>query len=272
MAEEIVGEPAKIETADHPVRTDSPTYIASRSWLMDDAAGGCVVCGGQSDLSHPGDVASGSGLQDHHGGGIYIVVDGKPVLVGINLFPMEWSEGWGAAPAVVAQHVAALNLLLTRLGQQQYPASITDTASVMDYVDSTFNANVKLCAAHHIGLEEKSALDAQGHQAVGVHNIPYPIWAYQIYCDPAHWNMWAGTTGTIAVAPDPSTGGGRVLHVSRAAHATNPANATENARLVTAWTSGQRDIRLPPGHNLVQAAKTTSTTGSRRSAAGFHFA
>jgi hypothetical protein len=263
MAQEIVGETAKIETADHPVRTDSPTYIASRKWLMDDAAGGCVVCGGQSDLSHPGKVASSSTLQDHHRGGIYVVIGGKPVLVGINPFPMEWSEGWGAAPAVVAQHVAALNLLLTRLGQPQYPDSITDTASVMAYVDSTFNANVKLCAAHHIGLEEKSALDAQGHQAVGVHNIPYPIWAYQIYCDWAHWNMWAGTTGTIAIAPDPSTGGARVLHISRAAHATDPRQYGRKRK-----TRHRLDLRqtrhLPaPGHNLVQAAKTTSTTACR---------
>ena len=80
------------------------------------------------------------------------------------------------------------------------------------------------------------------------------MWAYQIYCDWAHWNMWGGTTGTIAVTPDPATGGGRVLHVSRAAHAADPANTAENARLVGAWHSGRRDITLPPGHNLVQAA------------------
>jgi hypothetical protein len=131
----------------------------------------------------------------------------------------------------------------------------------MKFVDSAFNANVKLCAAHHIGLEEQDTKGASGHQAVGIHNIPFPIWAYQGFCDWDHWDMWAGTTGTIAVAPDPTDNGGTVLHVSRAAKATDPKNQEENSRLVHAWTTGQRAIHLPPNHNLVVAARK----GSRQS-------
>lgn len=258
MNKETVGEPATLFTADHPPRSDSPTYRATRTWLMDKALGGCIICGGESDLSHPGDVESAAGLQDHHGGGLYVVVNDKPVLVGINLFPVEWSEGWGADPAVLAQKVSALNQLLQKLGQATFDMPIT-ADTVMEYADSTFNANIKLCAAHHIGLEEKDSCDANAHQAVGIHNIPFPIWIYQSFCDWAHWDMWAGTTGTIAVVPDKETGGGRVVHVSHAAEPDDADNLAENNRLVHAWYHGQRDIRLPATHNLVVAAKAADT-------------
>jgi hypothetical protein len=256
VPQETVGEPAKLRTADHPERTDSPEYVKSRKWLMSTAEGGCVLCGGQSDLTHPGEVEPLAGkLQDHHGGGIYVLVDEQPVLVALNLFPIEWSEGWGADPEMIARRVAALNALMQKLDLATYDKPITDSASVMDFVDSTFNANVKMCAPHHVGLEEKDAKDANGHQAVGIHNIPYPIWAYQGFCDWAHWDMWGGTTGTIAVAPDPATGGGLVINVSPVAKAVDPNNVQENARLVKAWTTGTRAIALPPSHNLVVAAK-----------------
>src|ERR1700740_166225 len=64
MPEEKVGEKATIETADPPARTDSPEYIDSRKWLIGVAGGGCILCGGESDLSHPGGVAARTGLQD----------------------------------------------------------------------------------------------------------------------------------------------------------------------------------------------------------------
>jgi hypothetical protein len=256
MPTEEVGERATIQTADHPARTDSPEYIESRKWLMGVAGGGCALCGGESDLSHPGGVADPTGLQDHHGGGLYVIDknSGTPVLVALNLFPIEWSEGWGADPAVISQRVSALNRVLTALGQPSYEPPITDTNSAMAFVDSKWNANVKLCAAHHIGLEEQDTKDAQGHQAVGIHNIPFPVWAYQGFCNWSQWDMWAGTTGTIAVAPTPD-GGGQVLHVSANSGATDPANSAENDLLVQAWRSGRRDITLSPTHNLVQAAK-----------------
>ncbi len=255
MPEEKVGERATIETANHPPRTDSPEYKNSRKWLMGVAGGGCILCGGESDLSHPEGVADPTGLQDHHGGGIYVIDKNSntPVLVALNLFPMEWSEGWGADPAVVSQRVSALNLVLTALEQPTYQQPITDTNSVMAFVDSTFNANVKLCAAHHIGLQEQDTKDANGRQAVGIHNIPFPIWAYQGFCNWSQWDMWAGTTGTIAVAPTPD-GGGQVLHVSANAQATDPANRAENDRLVSAWRAGKRGITLEPNHNLLRAA------------------
>lgn len=73
----------------------------------------------------------------------------------------------------------------------------------MKHVDSTFKANVKMYAGHHIALGRAIVPGANGHQAVGIDNIPFPIWAHQAYCDWDHWDICGGTTGTIAVAPDP---------------------------------------------------------------------
>ncbi len=256
MPIEKTGQQATIRTADHPARSQSPLYKKSRQWLLADAGGGCVLCGGESDLNHPGEPADQAGLQDHHGGGIYVAdkASGRPVLVGFTLFPIEWSEGWGADATVVADRVGGLDALLGLLGQPAYGSPINNVNDVMDFTDSVYNANVKLCAAHHVGLEQQDARDVNGHQAVGVHNIPFPIWAYQGYCDWTHWDMWAGTTGTIAVAPKKG-GGARLLHMSPLATATQPKNRPENSQLKRAWQSGLRDITLPETHNLVRAAR-----------------
>jgi hypothetical protein len=150
MPAETVGEAAHLYTEGHPPRTDSPTYVAARKVLMHTRRGGCMVCGGLPDMTHPelGDVADPTGLQDHHGGGVYV----KDVLVALNLFGTEWSLGWSADPTV------------------------------------------------------------------GIHEIPFPIWLGQVTCDWPRWDMWAGTCGTLAVAPDPETGGAVVLHANPAHH------------------------------------------------------
>jgi hypothetical protein len=85
-------------------------------------------------------------------------------------------------------------------------------------VDSTFNANVKLCAPHHVGRMDRPSKDAAGREAVGIHEIPFPLWLGQVTCDWPRWDMWAGTCGTLAVAPDPETGGAVVLHANPAHH------------------------------------------------------
>ncbi|BBH17517.1 hypothetical protein Back2_18040 [Nocardioides baekrokdamisoli] len=213
MPKESVGEAAVLYTADHPARKDSPEYIAARKVLMNQRKGGCIVCGGIPDMTHPEmeKVGSPKGLQDHHGGGIYV----KDVLVGLTPFGMEWSLGWSASPAKVAQFVANLNVVLEALGEPTYDSVIKDTPSVMAFVDSKYNANVKLCAPHHVGRMDKPSKDAQGHEAVGIHEIPYPIWLGQMTCDWDRWDMWAGTSGTIAVAPNPD-GTVAVLHASDA--------------------------------------------------------
>jgi hypothetical protein len=198
-----VGQPLIYRTKDHPPRTNSPEYNATRKWLMNKVGGGCFICGGPVDLSHPEAPADAKGLQDHHGGGIYHNL----ILVGFNLFPMEWANGWGANPARVQDFVNQLN----KAGLCSYKKPIKTVADVMDWVDSEFNANVKLCAPHHVGLQTQHTPDANGHEAVGIHNAPWPVLAAQATCDWDNFNMFAGTTGTLAVAPDPSHEGGVIV-------------------------------------------------------------
>ena len=54
MPDEKIGEQVVTFTAPHPARTDSPEYLRSRAWLMEQGSGGCYICGGPVDLSHPG--------------------------------------------------------------------------------------------------------------------------------------------------------------------------------------------------------------------------
>ncbi len=204
MPQEKIGEPVTVFTADHPQRTDSPEYIASRKWLVEKTPGGCYICGGPVDLSHPEAPDQSKDLEDHHGGGLYV----KGVLVGFNLFPLEWSMGWGADPKKIAAFVGQLR----NAGLCDYDKPIQTTADVMAWVDSVFNANVKLCRPHHIGHATEHSADHNGHEAVGIHNAPWPVLAAQGTCDWARFDMFAGTTGTVAVSPDPTTPGGVVVN------------------------------------------------------------
>ncbi len=210
MAKERIGEQLLVNTAQHPERKDSPEYVRSRKWLMNQTSGGCFVCGGPADLSHPDAPADSKGLEDHHGGGIYK----GSVLVGFNIFPLEWSMGWGASPSKIQAFVTQLN----NAGLCSYTKPIKTTRDVMDWVDSTYNANVKLCRVHHIGHQTEHSPDVNGHEAVGIHNAPWPVLAAQATCDWERFDMWAGTTGTIAVSPCPDTKGGAVVHYVHEAH------------------------------------------------------
>ena len=199
----VVGQPLRYDTAPHPPRVNSPEYNSTRKWLMGKTPGGCFICGGPVDLSHPEAPADSKGLklEDHHGGGLYH----NSVLIGFNLFPLEWATGWGAAPKKVAEFVDQLNA--TGIFPK-YPDPINTVADVMKWVDSQFNANVKLCHPHHVGLQTQHTPDVNGHEAVGIHNAPWPVLAAQATCDWDNFNMFAGTTGTLAVSPDPTTFGG----------------------------------------------------------------
>ncbi len=222
MPKEKIGDNVEVFTADHPERTDSPEYLKSRKWLMGQAAGGCCICGGPVDLSHPEAPGNAKGFEDHHGGGLYV----GQVLVGFNLFPMEWSMGFGANP----QKIAAYIKQLADAKLVKYDKDIKTTEDVMAWVDSQMNANVKLCRAHHIGHQSQHTPDANGHEAVGIHNIPFPIFAAQATCDWERFDMWAGTTGTVAVSPDPdkTNKGGVVVHY---VHDSHPVKLTVGQKL-----------------------------------------
>jgi hypothetical protein len=247
MPKETVGDKVTFYDADHAARTNSPTYEAARRTLMRSYGGGCFICDGPVDLSHPG-VESSTGLQDHHGGGLYAVLGDRPVLVGLGLLQLEWSEGWGSDPGIVDGMVANADQVRARLGGDRYGKKIATSDDVMAYTDSVFNANVKLCGPHHIGHPAQDTTDARGHQAVGVHFVPLPVLLYQLSCDWRHWDMFAGTTGTIAVAPAPDRpGAARVLHV----HPSHP-----DSKLVEAYGKGRQAV-LSPDHPNARAAHRT---------------
>ncbi len=201
----VVGQPLHYDTAAHPPRVNSPEYNSTRRWLMGRTPGGCFICGGPVDLSHPEAPADAKKLrlEDHHGGGLYHDL----VLIGFNLFPLEWATGWGAAPKRVGEFVSQLNAA----GFSKYLEPINTVQDVMKWVDSQFNANVKLCKPHHVGLQTQHTPDVNGHEAVGIHNAPWPVLAAQATCDWDNFNMFAGTTGTLAVSPDPTTYGGVIV-------------------------------------------------------------
>jgi hypothetical protein len=210
MPGETIGDTIHVETAAHPPRTDSPEYKQTRKWLMGVVAGGCYICGGPVDLSHPEAPADAHGLEDHHSGAITF----RNVTVAFSLFGTEWSLGWGASPAKMQAFVAQLNEVLRVLGEPTYDLPITTTADVMAWVDSRLSASLKLCRPHHTGHQTQHTPDRNGNEACGIHNIPVPIWLGQATCDWGRFNMWGGSTGTIAVAPHPA-GDGRtvVVHV-----------------------------------------------------------
>lgn len=216
MPHETIGDVETVQTADHPARTDSPEYVQNRKWLINETADGCYVCSGPVDLSHPDPPDSGPGkYQDHHGGGIFLYQDGKPpILVGFNLFGLEWSLGFAANPVKVQAFVTQINEVIRRLGGIPYEAQIATTDDVMAWVDSNSNANVKMCAVHHIAHEDKHTPDVNGHEGVGIHNGPVTVWLGQATCDWANFDMWGGSTGTIAVAPNAGKPGVQVMHVS----------------------------------------------------------
>jgi hypothetical protein len=258
MPTETVGDRVEIVEADHPPRSQSRQYAATRRELMEKYGGGCFICDGVVDLSHPG-VGDSKGLQDHHGGGLYALIGDRPVLVALGLLELEWSEGWGSDPKVVAGMVANANLVRKRLGTGTYDQPIEDADGIMRYADSIFNANVKLCTVHHIGHPNKDALDSRGQQGVGIHYIPLPIVLYQLTCDWQHWDMFAGTTGTIAVAPHPTRpGAAQVLHVD-AAH--------PDGRLVSAAAEGKQ-VTLPPGNSTADRAHRTEKYRTPRASQG----
>lgn len=218
MPAEKIGEQVDVETAAHPPRTDSPEYVHTRKWLMAVIQGGCYICGGPVDMKHPEAPADVHGLQDHHGGGINI----GDVLVGFNLFPLEWSMGWGADPARISAFVKQLldaNLLTPEeFAGADMTLPFVSTDQVMKWVDSKFNANVKLCAPHHVGHQTQHAPDANGHESVGIHNAPWPVLAAQAAWDWSKGDMWGGTTGTVAVAPHPTKSGHAVVTYVHESH------------------------------------------------------
>lgn len=195
MPDEHINLDEQINIAPHPPRVDSDTYLKSREWLQN-IPDSCFVCHGPTDMIHP--QSDTDTFQDHHGGGIYQVINKVPKLVGFNLFGLEWSLGWNADPIKVNKYIQNNNFVINALGFDTYSTQIVTTQDVMNYLDSIWNANVRLCKVHHIAMETEDSKDSNGNQGVGIHFTPFPIWLGQVTCDWSKIDMWAGTNGTVA--------------------------------------------------------------------------
>jgi hypothetical protein len=148
-----------IEIPNHPPRTDSPEYQASRAELR--------------HLVGDGTYYGAPPIQDHHGGGLWLK-DSAGWFFVRNLAGIEWSAQFCADPARVDQLrlnasrvYAAFPDAVDELGIADLLATpIADAAGVAAWTDSICNASVPMPAALHSGVLPHGG---------GVHHYPTPI-------------------------------------------------------------------------------------------------
>jgi hypothetical protein len=155
--------PWTIQIPDHPKRTDSATFRASRKTTnklartIDDFEYGPAP------------------YQDHHGGGLWLKDDDGWFMVR-NLLGIEWSAQFCADPAKVDRlRVNARRLYegfpeaVEALGiRKLLDEPIVDAKGVARWTDSICNASVPLPVALHTGVRPKAVTG-------GVHHYPGPI-------------------------------------------------------------------------------------------------
>jgi hypothetical protein len=148
-----------IAIPDHPPRTDSPEYVASRARLH--------------ELVGEGTFYGAPPIQDHHGGGLWLR-DSAGWFFVRNLAGIEWSAQFCANPAkvdelrqIASRLYAAFPGSAEALGiTSLLAAPITDAAGVAAWADSICNASVPLPAGLHTGTLPRGG---------GVHHYPTPI-------------------------------------------------------------------------------------------------
>jgi hypothetical protein len=191
--------PWTISIPDHPQRSDSPEYMASRRRM--------------NEIAHTvTDFAYGQPpYQDHHGGGLWLKDTDGWFLVR-NLAGMEWSSQFCADPARVdalrrnAQRLyAAFPGSAEELGiRDLLDTPITDPAGVARWCDSICNASVPLTAELHTGVLPHGG---------GVHHYPAPIVEIQVF-KRGDFQLWVtdeqGNAAAVAPTGEPGSGDGRV--------------------------------------------------------------
>jgi Family of unknown function (DUF6424) len=139
--------PWSIQVPNHPVRSDSPEYVAARKKMNEIATGATGLVYGSAPF------------QDHHGGALWLKDDQGWFLVR-NLAGVEWSSQFCADPAkidLLRQNAKRLyDLLAPEIKQELDPdglldTPITDAAGVAKWTDSIFNAGVPLQPTFHTG-------------------------------------------------------------------------------------------------------------------------
>ncbi len=139
--------PWKVNVPDHPLRADSPEYVAARKQMIELAA------------QAPGLIYGEAPYQDHHGSALWLK-DAQGWFLVRNLAGIEWSAQFCADPAKVdllRQNAKRLyDLLAPEIKQQLDPHGLLDTpiqdaAGVASWTDSIFNAGVPLQPSFHTG-------------------------------------------------------------------------------------------------------------------------
>lgn len=205
-------DPWTIDIGDHPGRTDSPTYLDARKYMI--AAVKLVQPWFYGDPPY----------QDHHGGGIWVKLAGRWRLYK-NMAGSEWSAMFAAAPAameelrqnaeaLVAACVGTEEAYKTDLGMSDEHLAIlhtpiTDATTVANFVDSFWNASVPLPQGFHTGT-----IPSGDHEHGGVHYYPTPITDIQFF-KRDDFVLWVQDSAghSYAVAPaDFGSKSVRVLH------------------------------------------------------------
>jgi hypothetical protein len=199
--------PWTIEIPDHPKRTESTTYVASRKTTNALARTiGDLIYGPPS-------------YEDHHGGGLWLK-DADGWFIVRNIAGIEWSAQFCADPAKVDQLrinarrlYAAFPEAVTELGiRELLDTPITDAAGIARWTDSICNASLPLPKAFHQGILPAAVTG-------GVHHYPSPIAEIALFKQD-DFNLWV-TDGNVqvAVVPVSARGSGdgrtRVLYSAR---------------------------------------------------------
>ena len=253
---ESEGHPWSINVPDHPLRADSPEYVAARKKMNEMAAGVTGLVYGPAPF------------QDHHGGALWLKdAQGGWFLVR-NLAGIEWSAQFCADPAKVdllRQNAKRLyDLLAPEIKQELDPGGLLDTpiqdaAGVAQWTDSVFNAGVPLQPSFHTGVLPGGApagstppTAAQAQDPAGVHHYPTPIVDIQLfkYDD---FQLWVTDAqgNPAAVAPvSPRGSGNASVHVLYATPGSQLAQQKQAAE------TANTPLVLGPDHPLSQQAYT----------------
>ena len=223
-----------INIPDHPPRTDSPEYKASRARLH--------------NLTGAGTFYGQPPVQDHHGGGLWLKDSGGWFFVR-NLAGIEWSAQFCASPGRVnllrlnaRRLYASFPEAVEELGiRELLDTAITDADGVARWTDSICNASVPLPAELHSGVLPRGG---------GVHHYPTPITDIELV-KRDDFNLFVTDSeghqvAVVPVAPKGS-GDGRVMVLWA------DTGSQVHAEHMTARAEGEALI-LPADHELAKLA------------------
>jgi hypothetical protein len=209
MHTEHEDDPWTIDIPDHAQRTDSPTFVAARTFANQ------IAATMKSAPYGPGP------WQMHHGGSLWTYDDQGWFLV-LNNTGSEWSAQFCADPAKMElarlnaiRHYAGFPKTIPQMTSMGYKdgatilnAPIKTADDVSRWVDSVFNSCVPLAAPVHVG--EVTAKAPYG----GYHHYPKPIADIQFFKHD-DFTLWvtdpaSGQVAAVVPAAPRGAGDGRV--------------------------------------------------------------